>query len=268
VSNANGSLADQLKEAERKLFKHSGYRQWVKYSALHQTITAVFIPNWNELLALLEQASADQQLAIELVQNVHRPDVRDRFQALTVQRLHNYVAGTMTLVDHVRRISDYVKDVIADFEQRKVALVNHPEVPFVQDLRNYTLHHSLPLVAHRLSMSAVNTPAQQMESEVELSVGELLRWKKWSASSKAYLANQDEVVGLRPLVRTHGDLVVKFNMHVYQELARANEPALQEANELVIARNALLVDGDRAAGVRLTNERTERASRPGPGIHL
>ena len=125
-------IRDRVQEAERRIFEHPGYLELVRCETLRRTLTAVFVPNWQELLALLDRAATDVGLALELIQNVHRPDVRERFEAATVQRLHNYVAGTMTLVDHTRRIMRARSGAIPDeFAKRKALLLANPEVPFV-----------------------------------------------------------------------------------------------------------------------------------------
>src|ERR1700678_3235248 len=90
----------RLREAERRIERHPGYQEYLLCLAFERSLTAVFIPNWKELLVLLDQVATDPSLALEMVQNVRPPDVREKFQSDTTQRLHNYVAGTMTLVEH------------------------------------------------------------------------------------------------------------------------------------------------------------------------
>ena len=100
----------------------------------------VFLPNWREILALLDRAANDGALAMELVQNVRAPTVREQFRAQTIQRLHNYVAGTATLIDHSRRLmKGRSGTIVSEFETMKTSLEQNPEVPFVKDLRNFTL---------------------------------------------------------------------------------------------------------------------------------
>lgn len=89
-------------------------------------------------------------------------------------------------------------------------MVRHPEVPFVFDLRNFTLHRKLPFFAHTLSMTNVNQPDQQMQSEAQLNVVELLNWEGWSSAARAYLRalGEGEAVTLRPVIRQHAQLVL------------------------------------------------------------
>lgn len=261
--NNPDDLSDRLKDAERRISEHPGYKAHAANSALLMTINGVFVPNWHELLPLLEQASSNVGLAFELVQNVHRPDVRDQFQAQMTQRLHNYLASAMTLVDHVRRIMAGRDDSISqEFERRKKDMVANLEVPFMQDLRNFTVHRTLPLLAHRVSMTNLNSPDERFESEVELSVSHLLEWDRWSVATRRFLTDQSEVIVLRPIVRTHGQLVLQLNSWLYDELGRANAQALVEVNRLVVERNAVLAGCDIAAAERFTEQWTQRRTEP------
>jgi hypothetical protein len=255
MSQTPSDRKQQRLEVERRISEHPAYQEYRLGLAFQRSINAVFVQNWRELLSLLEQASTDPKLALELIQNVRPPVVRDKFQAVTTQRLHNYVAGTMTLVEHSRRIMRGRAGQIADdFAKRKIALLRNPEVAFIQDLRNFLLHRALPFFAHSLSLDKLNTPEQTMTSEVELNVAELLEWDKWSSQSRQYLQSLDEVVVLRPLIRRHGQLVVGINGWLHDELGHANEEALTEVNRLVVERNALVMGSDIATAEEQTKK--------------
>jgi hypothetical protein len=89
-------------------------------------------------MELLVRPTRDQALAVELFQNMYRPDAREGYEAEVTQRLHNYVAGAATLVDHARRLMKGRTGKIAnEFERRKLETIANPEVPFIKDLRNF-----------------------------------------------------------------------------------------------------------------------------------
>jgi hypothetical protein len=257
-------FGEPLRDAERLVSAHPGYREYVLCEAFRQTLDSVFLRNWRELTALLERAASDVNLAIELFQNMHRPDVREDFEAETAQRLHNYVAATMTMVDHSRRIMRGRNGPIAEeFVERKRALLTNSEVPFVRDLRNFTLHRSLPFLGNTVRMTDLNTPGQTITAEVELSVADLNAWDGWTAPARAFLDLQGEAVVLRPVVRRHGELVAALNAWLYNSLAKANVGALAEVNQLAVERNAVLTGTDLAEAERLTAEWTRlRQTRP------
>jgi hypothetical protein len=70
-------------EAERRVASHPAVQQFYELLALRRMLD-VWHLNWGQLLMLLEAAATNEQLAVELVQNVHAPSVRDRLARLTV----------------------------------------------------------------------------------------------------------------------------------------------------------------------------------------
>lgn len=254
-----------LDEAEQRVASHPAVQQFYELLALRRMLD-VWHLNWGELLALLAAAATNEHLAVELVQNVHAPNVRDQFHKVTTQRLHNYVAATMAVVDHVRRLMrDRIGPIADEFSRRKEEVIADPVVPFIQDLRNFTLHRTVPGFSHRLSFSGVNTPDQTMRSELGLDRTQLLEWKGWTQPSRAFLEAQEELVELRPLILSHGRLIGQLNGWLLNSLATDNEPGLEEANKLVAERNHILmgVDDDDLAQ-RMTEFWTEIRSSATP----
>jgi extradiol dioxygenase family protein len=177
--------------------------------------------------------------------------VRERFHGQVTQRLHNYLASAQSLVEHVRRLMrDRKGPIVKAFKERKSKVLENGEMPFMHDLRNYTMHRTLPFFAHMLSMTNVNTPEQKMVSEVQLSVPQLLEWDGWRASAKTFIEAQGDAVAVRPVVRKHGELVFGLNMWLHNQLAKANDAALDEVNELIVDANTILTQGDRETARR------------------
>ncbi|MEW6477167.1 MAG: hypothetical protein AB1679_33345 [Actinomycetota bacterium] len=255
--------AGRLDVIRNRIRSHPGYIEYMNCLAFEQTIAGVFSPNLRELVELLERAARDEGLAIELIQNVRRPDIRERFQAALTRALHNYVASAMTLVDHARRLMrGRSGPVVDEFQQLKLAVVERGEVQFVHGLRNFMLHRTVPLIGHRLSFAHVNTPQQTMRSEVSLSVSQLLEWDRWPGPAKDFLAEQADDLELRPVIRLHGDLTYKLNVWLHTALVAANGPALEDVNRLVEEANAALMGCDIETARQRTAEWTERRSRP------
>ena len=247
----NDDQSEERRAAERRIYEHPGYKEYTELEALERSIIGVFVPNLRELVALLNAAAIDEALAIELVQNVREPIVRDQFHAQVTQRLHNYLASAQSLVDHVRRLMrDRTGEITEEFEHRKAKTLRNLEVPFMVDLRNYTLHRTLPFLGHVLSLTQINTPEQKMVSEVQLVTAQLLEWDGWSSNGHAFLQQSGEAVILRPVVKRHGELVLRLNSWLHNELSRANGAALEEVNELVVDVNTILTGGDRATAER------------------
>lgn len=256
-SNTGMDLSAKLDEAERRIAEHPAAVEHAQCGLIEWSVTAVFLPNLRELLGLLDAAATNQDLAFELIQNVRPPIVRDQFQRVVTQRLHNYLASTVSLVDHVRRVmKDRDDDIANEFELRKAALlVEQPAIPFVHDLRHFTLHRALPFIGHRLTETEGH-----LDSEVQLGVASLQTWDRWSSASRTFLRTSGDSIPLRHVIRHQGQSVADLNMWLLNALNEANAPRLAEVNRLVVARNAILHGVDQEAAERITAETSARRS--------
>lgn len=140
----------------------------------------------------------------------------------------------------------------------KPALLANPEIPFMQDLRNFTLHRTLPVMSNRLQVNAPNRSAMTMETFIELSVPSLLEWEKWSSASRTFLHTQGEAINLRPAVAKHGQLVLEFNTVFFNDLQSANAEHLDDLSQLVVERNSALTGTSMEDARRLTDAWTRR----------
>jgi len=219
--NRGPEYEDRLRAAKRNLYGHPAYIEFRDLEALYTTLTAIFAPNFSALMGLIDAAAANEELALELVQNVRRPDVRNRFLCELARALHNHVAGAGTLVDHVRRLMrNRTGPTASDFERLKQAIVqDRGEVQFVQGLRNFMLHRTLPLVGHTVTFDSPDASgSQRIRGELHLSVPQLLEDTKWAAPVREFLLAQGEDVELRPVVRAHGEAVYQLNTWLHDRL--------------------------------------------------
>jgi hypothetical protein len=265
VTDDPSNLSERLRVAEARIAEHPAFRAQGMCDEVQRSIQWVFVPNLAELLGLLERAASDEDLAIELMQNMYEPVIRERFQAAVTRSLHNYLASAMSLVEHVRAIMGERTGALADeFAARRKSLITNPEIRFVQDLRNFTLHSALPFVGHTVSLPGSDNPAGAATAEVEVSVAQLLSWHSWTAPSKRYLENQGEAIALRPVIKKHGELVLGLNGWLLSELSRENQPALEDVNRLIVERNAILYGVDFTQAEELTTRDALRRSQPRP----
>ena len=249
---------DELDAFDARLRAHPGYQEHVRLHAFAHSLNAVFHRNRDELLLPLRAVASSLDLALKLIPGVDAA-VRAEFNAEVMQRLHNYVAATMTLVDHSRRLMRERTGSVADeFLARKTSLLENPEVRFIQDLRNYTLHRSLPLVAHRLRLSGQSSGSAQAESEVLLGTADLLVWHGWSSESRAWIQGQPRGVSLLPLITQHSALVYDLNSWLLDALSAENRPALEEANAIIVERNAFFNRTDMETAAKLTEDWTQQ----------
>lgn len=259
-------VTDPLHEAERRLAEHPGYRAHSEHDAFRRTLLHVFQANAVELVTVLDHAATDLDLALELVQNVHNDYVRQRYMATLDQKLHNYLAGTMSLVDHARRLlREHPGAFLPEYKRRLAALLANGVVPFMIDLRVYTQHRKLPMPYNSLSLKPGDATAESMRSELLLSTSALMQWRRWTPASRGYIQSQGEDIALGPAVKLHADLVYDHNKWLLEALWDDNRGPLEEANRLVIERNAALLgcSYDEALEFTQRNE-AERDARPTP----
>jgi len=101
-------MQTQRQRVEAEMRAHPGLVAHVRWQALRRTVE-VHARNGRELLGLLQRIATDPAVMVELIQNVHAPDVADEINAQIDQRLHNYVASTASLIDHSRNLFSTTK---------------------------------------------------------------------------------------------------------------------------------------------------------------
>lgn len=228
--------------AQRRLREHPGHIEHLRIQAFATTLLEVFRPNYLDLIGILDQVSSDPDVALQLSGTLqgHVPGADNVISRIT-RYLHNYVASAMTLVDHGRRLTDRRSGPIADeYERRKAEMLQFAEISFLQGLRNFSLHRSLPILAYTLTV----TRDQMTSSEVELSTADLLSGDKWTAQAREFIEKSGERLQLRPVSRKHFELVSGLNLWLVNTLQEENREALNEVNELVVAANASLMGVD------------------------
>lgn len=230
-----------IEEAKTALHNHPGYERRLGLEALWISIGHVMVPNLQELVALLTQPAHDEDLFAELIQNVRPPEVRDQYQAELTRRLANYVSSALALVDHVRALtSGEEAPYTEEFRRRREATAREPEIGFIQDLRNFTLHYRLPAFAHRAAILD-REGKQRTEFAVTLVTADLLRWNGWTSKSERMLVQNPEYIDLLPLVERHGQLMMELNAWAHDRMQEQFAPVLRELNDVVRRYNSMLL---------------------------
>ena len=253
------------REVQERLVAHPGYRMHLELQAFATMLAGVFRPNAGSLMRLLDEAATNQDLAVELIQNAYDDAIAREFRAEASRLLHNYVAATMTLVEHSRRLMRGRLDPVADaWDERRAELLKNGEVPFMMDLRVFIQHRTLPVLAHTLHLESPNTPDATWDSEVELGRDSLLGWDGWKASAREFLTAQAEAIQLRPLVKKHTELVYEANAWLHQRLQDDNKAGLDEANRLIVEMTAARFGSTFEEAEAFTERITAERSRPRP----
>ena len=195
----DASHEERLRAAEQAVEEEPGWLAYQRWQELGRTLN-VHMRNLRSLAALIDSPNSDADLAMELIQNVHPPHVRNEFFAGLDQFLHNALASAVTLVDHTRRRIDRYEgtEFAAEFTLRNNLIKNDPRAVFIRRLRNYLLHYGELPFQHRVSFGGL-TPLTNLESQVHLPSAALLAWDGWTAPARSFL-EASEFIDLGTLI--------------------------------------------------------------------
>lgn len=200
-----------------------------------ETLFRVFRRNFEELQILLSAAQSPTAIKHIWVFDKHN-DLMTVLQEIT-RLVHNFVASAKTVVDHTRIIIHKAYDKTDFLEEYKVEVqkrfLNDPVAGFIEDLRNYCLHYSLPLTSANFvaKRTDVNEPFTA-EQTITLRKSQLERWKKWTEKGKPYLAKMDENIPVQPLIEQYYAQVRDFHIWIRTKMEEIHAPAIEVHNAL------------------------------------
>ncbi len=142
----------------------------------------VFRSNFYELVQGLEHLK-DPRNSLTM----YSDDKRENLEKLldkTSRLLHNFLASAFSLIEHTRKIINrlYSGQAFRDEYQQKLEqdVINQPVHGFVKQLRNYTQHYTLPILALQITL------IEDLDFRVKMDVEILKQWDNWG-SSKSYV---------------------------------------------------------------------------------
>ncbi len=137
----------------------------------------------------------------------------------TVRLLINYCLARSALVDTTRanitKLSEKAGGEPARWAKKECAEktklhFDKPEYKFLQDLRNYCCHYSVPTLNASLKWP-VGEGSGDLRHEVTLMAEPMLKWSNWSSPAWAYIEqNIAEGIAVVPLVSAYQDDVLAF----------------------------------------------------------
>jgi hypothetical protein len=181
-----------------------GYRLKVDLEALNRC-SYTFGRNAEELAGhvgqfLLSQTTLARELSNEYVNEL-------------VRLLHNYLTSVTSLIDAQRVVMRHRwpsprKGEQSEFETTHYAAqlkatFESGEAEFMQKLRNYCTHYSIPVPGLGTSMSwQAGGPVVRVNT-LQLDRDELLRWDEWRAAATAYLRAQSPRFDFAPIIERY-----------------------------------------------------------------
>ena len=157
----------------------------------------------------------------------------DESEIINVMRfLHNYLASSKTLIDHCRLIVKSLCEKMPFYTEyggrTNKCFVGNPLSHFVQDLRNFTLHRSIPLRGPTVARDFDGTISGYYKLDRET----LSEWTKWTGPSKQYLAGVEVELRLHEIVSAYDALVSKFYCWLERRLREVFEVEIREEENL------------------------------------
>lgn len=209
----------------------------------HRTFSLnIFRLNAQELIEITRRIN-DPDEVLRLLSPGNREASEQTHREVT-RRVHNFVAASLTLVDHTRKFirKHYGDTPILHAYKEKVAadFANDPLVRFVQDLRNFMLHNGLPVSEIFLHFEAnpdLPDGAGDFTTGIHIRADQLSTWDGWTAPARAFLKNCGEFVDIRAFTETYTDKIIAFQVWLQAELDQFHLADLQELRALQAALN-------------------------------
>lgn len=217
-------------EISHRVYKSDAYKKFKRLLTL-DTNFFVFDKNYRDLKLAIEMFSQSERIPLLF-------DQRESQIILyhMVRLVHNYLAAAKTLVDHTRiLINDWYKqtDFLSEYkEQVKARFANNQLARFIEDLRNYALHYSLPITGLRLQVTTdpeTNTQTERVTFYIEKAT--LLRWSNWS-KGKEFLRKADKEIVIEQLVDEYYQQVFSFHSWMHQRLEEIHAADIHWLNEM------------------------------------
>jgi hypothetical protein len=189
----------------------------------------IFNRNYNEFQRLLMIYGTPQAIL-----QFFDDEKRDEFHIINNELnrcFHNYVASSQTLAEHTRIIirESYKNSEFMNEYQERVdySFKCNPVSVFIKDLRNFTLHYSLPITLPQVEFSQdLKTKRQTASSKAVLQKDSLLHDYKWDSISRHYLDGFSEEIDLMGVINQHHEIFLSFYEWLFNRLKEIHAPEL------------------------------------------
>ncbi|MBD2625863.1 hypothetical protein [Trichormus variabilis] len=128
----------------------------------------------------------------------------------TARLLHNYLASWYSLKQQTYAAENSLDksltndSLILEIKSKKEQMfTDNPENTFLQDLRNYIQHRSLPLIETKNSIGFKIGQDINIDHSLYLDTNKLLQWDKWTKDSKQYLSEHSEKIPIKQTIKSN-----------------------------------------------------------------
>jgi len=212
-----------------EIFKSQAYLIQGRIEYLYSSYS-IFDHNFQELKHLLEKFRGAEPK--DPIWNIERRHELGALGQDALRLLHNFLASAKTFADVTRVLiqARYQGHPFADqYRQEAVSRFSTSQVArFVQDLRNYMLHYSLPITRAHLKIQMQPRPEGiTLESSFILDREALLEWDRWTTPARAFLTESSSDLDILGFTRQYHSLVQSFHAWIQRRLSELHSTDLQ-----------------------------------------
>jgi hypothetical protein len=165
-------------------------------------------------------------------------ELTDDYVNELVRLLQNYLTSVTSLIDAQRVVMRHRWPTAAnerpefettDYAEQLRTTFETGEAEFMQNLRNYCTHYSIPVPGLGTTMSRVQGAPVTRVNTLQLDRDALLRWDGWRSAATAYLQNQPSRFDLAPIIERYQSSARAFFQWFWEEV---NKRSTEQINEL------------------------------------
>jgi hypothetical protein len=225
-------LGGKLRKIDFDIEASEGYRMRARMNLLEKSYF-IFDANYLNLGHVLDEF---EQPTVFL--KLWEERTRDRFDLFiddVIRLFHNYLAGALTLLDHMDTLRDalygdegFSEESQARWEER----IGGPALPhFMEDLLVYMLHQGLPFALAELNFGRMGSGVE-VDSAIRLDADRLKDWEHWSEKGREYLGALSGKAKLHGLVKEYADTVAGFYQWFVLRQSELHRDSLERLEEL------------------------------------
>src|SRR5215207_9870422 len=225
-------LGGKLRKIDRDIEASEGYRMRARMNLLEKSYF-IFDINYLNLGHVLDEF---EQPAVFL--KLWEERTRDRFDLFiddVIRLFHNYLAGALTLLDHMDTLRDALygdEGFSEEYQARWEERIGGPALHhFIEDLLVYMLHQGLPFARGELNFCRMGSGVD-VDSAIRLDADRLKDWEHWSEKGREYLGALSGKAKLHGLVKEYADTVAGFYQWFVLRQSELHRDSLERLEEL------------------------------------
>jgi len=183
--------------------------------------------NYQDLSDAINRYESD--MSIWYLKN--RPKL-DAFLREFSRLLHNYLSSNYSLIEHTQMTRKNLdnSELNEDYPLKLEEIFSKDCVRFVRDLRTYSQHIGLPLIAAHLSIQKKSHKVNE-KRQILLEKETMLKWKKWHRDSRKYIISHKDI-DLRVALGEYQVSVEEFYKWFYEKVQKLYSKELDEVSRI------------------------------------